>query len=302
MKKNLIILCVIMLANLGVSSAQDTKKPYKAKITSGGLVFNEGIVEDNDNIYVSNFGGAKLNPLNTDGKGYISLLKGDKAVAFIPAKGDLNAPKGMAIEDDYLYVADVQAVMVYDMKNIKAKPIKLNLPAGNLFVNDIVIEDNFAYISVTNSGKIFKMNISNPALLNDSMLQEYATVIGANGLIIEDDVMYVASYPADGKTTSDNVIYVISDLNNPNPQKLITRPGQYDGLAFVEAERDKDSDKLYFSNWVNGEIGYVNMRNREVVILDIVNYKFGGPAEMIYDNGKLYISDLVNSKIITIKL
>ena len=302
MKKISIILCTISLIYSGTSFAQNIKQQHKVNIISSGLTFNEGIVEEDGKIYVSNFGGNQLNPLNTDGKGYISILKGGKAVPFIPANGNLNAPKGMAIEDGFLYIADVQAVMVYDMKNVNAAPKKLMLPEGNLFVNDIVIEDGMAYISVTNTGKIFKMSVKNPAFINEDMIQEFASVVGANGLIIEDDVMYVASYPADGKTVADNVIYVISDLNNPKPQKLISRSGQYDGLVYDEADNDKDFDKLYFTNWVNSEVGYINMRSREIVILDINNYKFGGPADMILENGKLYISDLVNSKVIMVKI
>ena len=46
--------------------------------------------------------------------------------------------------------------------------------------------------------------------------------------------MYVASYPADGNTSEKHVVYRISDLtNNPQPEKLVTVPGQYDGIAFA---------------------------------------------------------------------
>lgn len=57
------------------------------------------------------------------------------------------------------------------------------MPEGNLFVNDIVISGSSAYVSVTNTGKIFKLDLSTPDALNASMLSEYASVPGANGLV-----------------------------------------------------------------------------------------------------------------------
>ncbi len=270
-----------------------TPRVYEVSTIDNGAKFCEGTTESNDKIYFSNFGGENLNPLNTDGKGYIMKIVDNNPEVLIPANGDLNAPKGMNIEDNFLYIADVGCVMVYNLKDT-TPPLKLELPEGNLFVNDIAIEDNNAYISVTNSGKVFKLDISNPANLSKDMIVEYATVSGANGIVIEDKTMYIASYPADGVTTDKNTIYIIKNIDNPKVEKLISRQGQYDGLALSDKK-----DRLYFTNWIDGEVGYIVLDTKEVVIMDI-NYTFAGPADMTYDDGKLYIPDLPNSKIVTI--
>ena len=280
---------------ISTSACNDsTPKVYEVATIDSGARFCEGTTENNDNIYFSNFGGESLNPLNLDGKGYIMKVIGNNSEILIPANGTLNAPKGMDTEDDYLYIADVGCIVVYNLKDSTLTPLKLELPEGNVFVNDIAIEDDIAYISVTNTDKIFKLDISNPTSLTKEMIVEHTTIPGANGIVIEDEKMYVASYPADGVTTDKNTIYVVENIAAPKVEKLISRPGQYDGLALSDKK-----DRLYFTNWVDGEVGYIVLDTKEVVIMDI-NYTFAGPADMIYEDGKLYIPDLPNSKIVII--
>ncbi len=60
--------------------------------------------------------------------------------------------------------------------------------------------------------------------------------------------MYIASYPPDGVTTQDNVIYRIDNISTPVATKLFDRPGQYDGLAL-----SGDGSRLYFTNWVDSK-------------------------------------------------
>ena len=289
------LLATTLVLNMS-SCDKPNKIVYEATIIEHGAKFCEGTTEDNDEIYFSNFGGELLNPLNLDGKGYIMKINGGKTEVLISPNGELNAPKGMDTEDDYLYIADVGCLMVYNLEEPTSKPIRVDFPEGNLFINDIAIEDDIAYISVTNSGKIFKLDISKPSELTKEMLVDYATIPGANGIEIDDAKMYVTSYPADGVTTDKNVIYIIEDINKPKVEKLISRQGQYDGLALSDKE-----DKLYFTNWINGEIGYVVLKTKEVVIMDI-NYTFAGPADMLCEDDKLYIPDLPNSKIVVIDL
>lgn len=73
--------------------------------------------------------------------------------------------------------------------------------------------------------------------------------------------MYVASYPADGNTSEKHVVYRISDLtNNPQPEKLVTVPGQYDGIAFAS-----DGASLYVTNWTPAGISRINLRNGDLL-------------------------------------
>lgn len=271
-------------------------RELQTTIYSEGLTFCEGSVPYGSTLLISNFGTEALNPLNTEGLGYIAQFDGEKITEFIAPDGNLSAPKGMAIKGDYLYVADVAKVVIYNLKEQGSAPTIVDMPAGNLFVNDIAISGDDAYISVTNSGKIFKLNIATPAEITAEDLTPYADVVGANGLVIDGESIYVASYPADGVTTEDNVIYKIENINTPEVAKLIEREGQYDGLA-------KRGNRLYFTNWIDGEFGYVELDTKEVVIEKFgEGVAFAGPADISLLDGVIYLPDLPNSRIVKIGL
>lgn len=290
MKRELFFGFIASLAVVGCT----TQSPV-ATVISEGLKFCEGSITYGASTLVTNFGADELNPLNSEGKGYVMQINGDKTEVFIPNDGSLSAPKGMAIQGDYLYIADVGKVVVYNLKERNKAPQTISMPDDNVYVNDIAISGQVAYISVTNTGKIFKLDITTPEALDVSMLSEYANVVGANGLFIEGNKMYVASYPANGTTTSDNVIYVINDITTPTVEKLITREGQYDGVATYEG-------KLYFTNWVNGEVGYVDLKTNEVKLVEIKDIVFKGAADITIKDGVLYIPDLPSSVVVAFPL
>ena len=292
MKKafTLLTFTALLLACQGNKNEGNNPTPStNVTVMTENLKFNEGSVIYNSTLLFSNFGSDELNPLGTDGKGYITKLVDGKMETFIAADGNLDAPKGMAIKDEKLYIATVGKVVVYDLTKQEAAPIIINMPEGNLFVNDIVIYGDNAFVSVTNTGKIFKLN------LTDHSLNEYVDIVGANGLIVDGKAMYIASYPADGVTTSSNVIYKIEDVDAPVVSKFIEREGQYDGLAL-------NKSKLYFTSWVNGEVGYVDIATKEVTLLDLSEQKIVGPADVSILNDTLYIPDLPQSRVIQVAI
>lgn len=294
MKKIWTLLFLATILSHGCIKKKEEQTP-KATVITQGLRFCEGTVAYASHVLVSNFGTEAFNPLNNERKGYIAIINDSTADVFIPQNNTLSGPKGMAIKDDYLYIADVSRIVIYNLKAINDKPTVIHFPIGNLFVNDIAIKDYTAYISVTNSGKIFKLDISNPSELSEKNLQEYISVVGANGLVIDDNKMYIASYPPDGITTPENVIYMIGNLNSPRVEKLIDREGQYDGLAIHH-------DKLYFTNWVNGEVGFVDLKTKDIKFLEIKDVKLTGPADITILNDTLYIPNLPASELILFSL
>lgn len=291
------ILLGALLSLLTTTSCRKVTSPptTQAKIITQGIKFSEGSVSYNSSLLISNFGTNELDPLNTEGKGYILKIVGNKTESFIEADGNLSSPKGMAIKDSNLYITDVGKLVVYNLSNLRAAPQIINFPEENLFVNDIVISENKAYISVTNTGKLFSLDITNSSKLSESSLTEYTHIVGANGLALEGKKLYIASYPADGHTTADNVIYVIKNIDSPVVEKLIKRPGQYDGLAI-------NDNLLYFSNWENGEIGFINLADKNMNILQIDGANITGPADISIINNQLYIPNLPSSEIITLLL
>jgi len=130
MKKLLVLFLSFCLGSL--ATAQKLTKIWESE-----SIFDtpESVLVDQKHkcIYVSNIGGKQ--PWAKDGVGFISKLTLDgKMISKEWVKG-LNAPKGMAIADHKLYVADVDRIVVIDMHDAaitKVIPIK----DGNS-VNDI---------------------------------------------------------------------------------------------------------------------------------------------------------------------
>ncbi|MGH7497701.1 MAG: SMP-30/gluconolactonase/LRE family protein [Gemmatimonadales bacterium] len=102
--------------------------------------------------YVSNING---DPFAADGNGFISRLKGDGSIdslEFIAGGKNgvtLNAPKGMALTGDTLWVADVDVVRAFDRKS-GAPLVNISLKGKARFLNDVAVGPDGVYI--TDSG------------------------------------------------------------------------------------------------------------------------------------------------------
>ena len=120
--------------------------PVKAA-SVGGFQTPESVKWDSaqDVYFVSNINGA---PSAKDGNGYISRLGPAGMVrdsAFI--KG-LNAPKGMALVHDTLWVADIDQVRAFDART--AAPVATVPVPGAVFLNDIAAApDGSLYVTDT---------------------------------------------------------------------------------------------------------------------------------------------------------
>ncbi len=261
-------------------------------VVNEGLKFNESTYPYNGGLLIANFGGSELNPLNGQGRGFISYYKAGELSTLIATDGILNAPKGMIESDGMLYICDVNKVVVYNLNDLASEPQIIKFGEGELFLNDIVRLGGDLFVSVTNTGNIFKINMDNPADLKASTPSLWCNVTGANGLLVSGDKMYVASYPADGKTTDDNVVYLIEDCVTPAPVKLIHKAGQYDGLAL-----SGDSQWLYVSNWSPAEVVAINLSTKEIKPV-VIETKLAGPADISIEGETLFVPDLVNSLVV----
>ncbi|HUJ14389.1 MAG TPA: hypothetical protein VL284_11425, partial [Thermoanaerobaculia bacterium] len=121
--------------------------------TLSGFQTPESVLYDkDDDIYlVSNING---NPTEADDNGFISRVNPDTKQIDLKwidaAKPDilLNAPKGMAILNGVLYVADLTVVRKFDMKSGATKG-EVAIP-GSTFLNDVATDGTSIY--VTDSG------------------------------------------------------------------------------------------------------------------------------------------------------
>lgn len=286
-----------------VSESRIDKKAAVHVITEN-ICFNEGVAISRNAVLLSNFGGEELNPLNKAGKGYILSLDKSGSHIIIPADGNLNAPKGMATKGEHLFVADVSAIWIYNIKRpSEMTPIKIALSDEDAFVNDIIIVGDMLLASVTNTGRLYTVDVRDPELLRGAIPIMVANIPGANGLVEREGKLYIASYNPSGTSDSENVIYGI-DISQPDAKLTSVvgnRHGQYDGLALNE-----DGTKLYFSNWCNidgrAEVGFVDLANGNAVTTLDLGVELQGPADIAIDDKYLYIPDLPANKLYIMEL
>jgi hypothetical protein len=146
---------------------------------------------------------------------YVSLIDGDASkadgkggVAILSAGGKiinknwitgLNAPKGMGIYNGKLYAADINEVVVIDIKLskvIQKIPVK-----GTTFLNDITVDQQGnVFVSDTRLGTVYKIKDGKVKLYLDKLPN-------ANGLKAVGNDLYILSGPTlvkadqNGKTT-----------------------------------------------------------------------------------------------------
>jgi hypothetical protein len=126
-------------ATAGPSRVEGFEAPESAKYDA-----------DLDVWYVANIDGS---PLAKDGNGYISRLKGDGTVdslKFIVGGVNgvkLDGPKGMALQGDTLWVADITNLRAFNRKT--GAPVASVAVKGAKFLNDVAVGDDGIYVTDT---------------------------------------------------------------------------------------------------------------------------------------------------------
>lgn len=193
------------------TASTDEKRPEEvaAKIVVGkesGIKTPESVLFDADrDIYlVSNVNGG---PTDVDNNGFISkLTPAGKVVALKWIEGGknnvtLNAPKGMAIRDGILFVADITAIRMFDVESGAGKgQIDLDKstflndialgPDGTLFVSDSGMKPAASGIEDTGSDAIYTIDKEN----NVKTLISGKTLMHPNGLFADDQGVLVATF------------------------------------------------------------------------------------------------------------
>lgn len=135
---------------------------------------------DTKELYVSLIDGAGN---VKDGKGGIAILNLDGSMKNAHWVSGLNAPKGLAIYKNTLYVADLTAVVSIDLLTGKVKH-KLEIDKA-VFLNDLAVDNKGTlYVSDTRTNKIYQIKDNRYELFSEN-------VASANGLKWMDKSLFV---------------------------------------------------------------------------------------------------------------
>lgn len=136
------------------AAAETSEAAPDMALENVGFATPESVLHDPvaDVYLVSNINGA---PVEADGNGFISRLAPDGEVLDLKwidgeATGvTLNAPKGMAISRDHLFVADIDCLRVFDLTT--GEPLEEHCVEGATFLNDVAA-DGQGNVYFTDSG------------------------------------------------------------------------------------------------------------------------------------------------------
>jgi len=206
----------------------------------------------------------------------------------------LDAPKGMALIGNTLYISDIDTLRGFDLKT-KKEVFSLVFEGVN-FLNDITVKDsNTLFISASDVGTIYEVNVSNKSY---EKLIDFTT---ANGLFYEDGILYAAELGSSAKTMFDGKgkLYKIDLKNNNTLSKLGSFEGVLDGVHKV-------GDKVYVSDWGNskksGIVRIYDLKTKKESVLK--QELFMGSADFWIDekSNKLYLPQMIGGKVSIIEL
>jgi outer membrane protein assembly factor BamB len=239
MKTILFGLLLVCFLGAGQLNAQTLEKVWE---TSSEMKTPESVFYDSerDLIYVANING---NPTEKDGNGFISVLSPDGSVKVFKWIENLSAPKGMAVFNERLYVADIDQLVEIDIE--KGKILNKYDAPNAIFLNDVAACMNgMIFVSDSRTAKIH--------VLNDGVFSvwiEGDPFKSPNGLITEKGKLYVG----------DENIYEV-DVLSKKITKIISDAGGVDGL-----EKNNEG-QFVFSNWP-GRI-FIHTNGENIKLLD----------------------------------
>ncbi|MBU0923340.1 hypothetical protein KKG81_00530 [bacterium] len=276
MKK--IVLSLITTAILGFSST----------LTIEGFSSPESTIVNRSDLYVSNVG-KELKPTLKDGDGFISKLGVNGKVQDLHFIDGLDAPKGMGIVGNTLFVADIDTLRGFDLST--KKEVFNVVFEGVNFLNDITVKDsNMLFIGASDTSAIYEVNISNKSY---KKLMDFTV---ANGLFYEDGILYAAQL---GSTTQNmfdgkGKLYKIDLKDNNKLTQLGTFEGVLDGVHKVE-------NKVYVSDWGNakktGIIRVYDLQTKKESVLEAE--LFMGAADFWIDekSKKVFMPQMIGGKV-----
>ena len=160
-------------------------------------------------IFVSNIDGK---PAEKDGKGSVGKVGYDGKIIVTDWVSGLNAPKGMGIYKNNLYVADLSEVVVIDIK--KGKIINRIPVEGATFLNDIAVDNNgIVYVSDTRKFTVHKIENGAATLYLDKLK-------APNGLYCDKDTLYVLDKGYLLKVDKKKQITTVADGMDPSTDGL----------------------------------------------------------------------------------
>lgn len=246
-------LCLLSTTALAGPKLKPVWKTEPVLMGPESVIYHPGT----DALFVSNVNGS---PDAVDGNGFISQLSVDGKVLSLHWMDELNAPKGLALNGDYLYVADINELVVIDIPN---KKIVQRYPAeGAQFLNDVAIDKHgHVYVSDMMTNRIYRLTNDEFKLWFDDPLLE-----SPNGLLVEHDSLIVGSWGkmTDGLATDTPGHLKKIDLNTLE----ITSLGDKTPIGNLDGVEADGMGNYLVTDWIGGRLLLVSPNGSSETLIE----------------------------------
>jgi sugar lactone lactonase YvrE len=231
-----------------------------------------------DVFYVTNING---NPSNKDNNGYIARVRADsvgvmtRLVEGGQNGATLNAPKGMALRGDTLFVADIDAVRMFNRRT-GASIGAVTLTAQNAtFLNDVAAGPDGIYVTDTGIRFDAQGNMTHPGVNRIFRIAGRTVTEVAKGDSLGNP-NGIAWDPAGNR-------FILAPFGMPalqswtsgaaTPTALVTGPGGYDGVEVLA------NGNILVSSWTDSTVHVVHGGSHMMPLIRNVN----APADIGVD-------------------
>ncbi len=258
---------VILVAALAITSC------VAQKIVVTGFETPESVVHDTiaDVYLVSNVGAG--DPGALDHNGFISRVSPNGTVLQLKWIQDgvngavLNGPKGIALQGNILYVADIDTLRLFDRFSgapVAAIPIPNPFAPSALFLNDVAVtSDGTVFLSDNANGGLFKVDpAGNPSVISTSASLDFPNGVLAGG----DDrnvlwVTWIGNQIL--RTNSSGKIFTVATLPAPDVSSVGLPPNTLlmDGFVILP------DGSFLVSSWVTGDVYHVSASGMTITVI-----------------------------------
>lgn len=248
------------------------------------------VYSENLNIlFVSNVNGK---PNEKDGNGFISIVSIDGKPIKHKWVENLNAPKGLAISKNILYVADIDELVAIDIDH--GKILQRYKVSDAKFLNDVTIDsDGNVYVSDMVLNRIHRLKDGEFNIWIQSDELE-----GPNGLLFNGEDIVLASW---GNMTDGFNTEIPGHLKRISIKtKSIYSIGDKSPIGNLDGVEGYDAIGYFVTDWMNGVLFNIDKNGKTTKLLTLKQ----GSADLEYisKNSLLIIPMMNNNKLLAYRL
>lgn len=194
-------------------------------------------------LYVTNIVGS---PSEKDGEGYLTKVSMDGEVMAEQWVSGLHAPKGIAVHDGRVYVADIDVLVEIDASDGIIVE-RYAAPEAD-FLNDVAIDaEGRVYVSGSNTSSIYRLSDG-----EFSLWMQGPQIAAPNGLYAEDEYLIVAActFAGEDKGSRRHFQYISYDGQSAEIPRGNSPMGNIDGI------KPDGSGGYFITEWGPGTLSH----------------------------------------------